>query len=161
MKEAIIFIVGIVLLGLAGLVGDLTPNAYAATLGFSNCRGTAIPPPTMRKRGEQACYEFDDATDSGGFVVISPSALLCLDPDVAAAGTSTAEVMIRRCHIGFKPAADPTHQCEGILDASLDGTAGASATQDMCLRVGPGSYYFDVTSADTNGKDAVMTMTAE
>jgi hypothetical protein len=158
-RELFILFIGIALLGLSDY---LIQPAWAATLGFSNCRGTAIAPPTMRKAGEQACYEYDDATDSGGFIVVTPTALLCLDPDIAAAGTATATVIPRRCHIGYKPSSNPTFQCEATVDGTgLDGTPGAEGTQNMCVRVSTGAYYFDVAAGGTGGKDAVMTITAE
>jgi hypothetical protein len=139
----------------------LASDAFGATLGFSNCRSKAISPPNMNKAGLIACYEFDDATDSGQFTVVTPTALICLDPDIAATGTSTAEVMIYQCPTGAKPAANPTYGCHAILDASLDGTEGGSTNQNACVRVGPGAYYIDVTSADTNSKDAIVTITGE
>ena len=159
-----------ILLALAACLVALVFAASEAGAGtdhalWTNCNPdvqTAITDTHVNRRGQTICWEFDDTvTDSSSFLVTSETALICLDPDIAAAGAATAEVMPRRCHIGYKPVSNPTYQCEAILDASLDGTAGASGTQNMCRRVGPGVYYLDVTSANTGDKAAVVSIIGE
>jgi hypothetical protein len=81
MKKLLILAAG---LALALLASD----AWAqSNIGFSNCRGTAIAPPRIDKPGLVACFEVWDANggaaiiDSGQFVVLTSSALICVDPD--------------------------------------------------------------------------------
>jgi hypothetical protein len=146
------------LLILAALLGLLfAAEAWAAAFGFSNCRTVSITPPTINKAGLVACYEFDDDTDSGRFTVVTPSALVCLDPDITTEGPATAEVMIRRCHSG---AAISLNECFAILDASLTGATGGPATQNSCARVGPGAYYIEITTS-AGGDDAIVSITGE
>jgi hypothetical protein len=108
--------------------------------------------------GELECYRFNDDTDSAVFIVLAPTALICLDPDVTTEGAATAEVMIRRCHAEATTVSVNT--CFATLDSSLTGATGGSATQDACERYGPGVYYIEVTTS-AGGNEALVSIKGE
>jgi hypothetical protein len=98
--------------------------------------------------GEAECFYFNAAENSAIFRVEAVTAVITLNPNVAGAGADNAEVMIRKCMPGVS--VYDANRCHAILDASLDGTVGASGTQNMSIRVGRGRYVIvNTTSANT------------
>jgi hypothetical protein len=91
--------------------------------------------------------------------VRADSVLFCLIPDTQGTNT-TATAMIERCP------ADPTitpstaNNCLNILDAVLTGTEGGDATQNACVRAGPGRYRV-VGVAGGAGDFPILTAEAE
>jgi hypothetical protein len=106
-----------------------------------------------------ACLGWGTAiTTSQVLTVRADSVLFCFVDDVA--GTSgTADVMIEKC-IGDANVAANTNTCIDILDADLTGLAGSDATQNACVRAGPGRYRA-VTTAGASGDFPVLTAEAE
>lgn len=98
-----------------------------------------------------------DANDSASFNVKSPYALICFDPDTA--GTAgTGGVTPRRCLNNTKPASSPQNECISL--GALDGTEGAAATQNACVRVSNGVHYLDITTV-CGGNNCRATVTGE
>lgn len=110
-----------------------------------------------------------DATTSiiGPLRITAPSALIMFDPDLFQAITTTARLIPRFCPQGA--AVDTTslatisRSCISIGGAngtaSLDGTEGTATTQNSALRVGPGTYYFEISvviEAGDTGQIAVQ-----
>lgn len=138
----------------------LAPATSWAAADMTNCRGTPLgSTPMVSKAGEMACWEFDDATDSTPFTVRAGTALICLDPDITTEGIAAAQIDIRRCHRGNKPAASPENECFVITPTPLTGASDA-ATQLGCLRVAVGTFYIDVTTSAA-GDDAVVSILGE
>ncbi|MCK5439423.1 MAG: hypothetical protein KAI97_05740 [Gemmatimonadetes bacterium] len=95
--------------------------------------------------GQSKCFYFNTTEDSDVFHVLAPTALICLDPDVATeSNDGDAEVMIRRCDPGVTTAS--VNRCGAILDVPLDGLTGADGTQNWCKRVARASYYIENTT---------------
>ena len=142
----------------------------AAAADFTNCRGTAISPPSINSPTDLACYEFNNSdaeTESGLFFVRAVSALITLDPDTLSAGVPGAgpptEVDLMHCPGGVK-AATGSFTCEPvrvITGASLTGLAGISGVQNRSIRVGPGAYYIDVIVEAAAGDTAVVAIQGE
>jgi hypothetical protein len=109
-------------------------------------------------REESECFYFNSTEDSRVFRVTADTALICLDPDVASEGAANAEVMVRYCHAGATTA--DVNVCIEVLDAALDGTVGASVTQNACVRVTGGSYYIE-NSVDAAADEAVVSIQGE
>ena len=109
--------------------------------------------------GQSKCFYFNGTEDSDVFVILSSTALICFDPDVATEGNDgAAEIMIRYCHTGVTTAS--VNRCKETLDAPLDGTDGAAGTQNACARYGRGSYYIEnTTGASTD--EAVVSIQGE
>ncbi len=138
----------------------------AAAADFTNCRGTAISPPSINSSKDLACYEFNNSdaeTESGLFFVRAVSALITLDPDTLTAGVQAAQVDVMHCPGGVK-AATGSFTCEPvrvITGASLTGLAGISGVQNRSIRVGPGAYYIDVIVEAAAGDTAVVAIQGE
>lgn len=113
--------------------------------------------------GVASCYGIDN-TDSDSksktFYVVD-TALICLDPDTATDGADAAEVMILRCPAGLGDNAPSDELCIDILDAPLDGTAGAAATQNACVRVARGSFWIEVTTVPAASDTTVISVEGE
>ena len=106
------------------------------------------------------CWEFNAQDDTPAFYIMTNSALICFDSNIATEAIGAGRVMLRRCHTGVKPSSNPENECASILDTALDGTQGAAATQNACERVGPGTYYGEVT-VSTGGQDASISFQGE
>ncbi len=131
----------------------------AVAADFTNCSGD----PTSRRvvgRHQRICYELaaTESTDSGAFVVRSESALICLDSHTGSEANGAARIHPRKCLGGVLPAANPEFECITILDNPLDGTQGAAATQNACIRVGPGVYFLDVTVPVGGAPEAALVL---
>jgi len=151
-KLAIVIFMTFVLVVIASLKAGATGT-------WTDCGGTTLTNYYIDSAAVK-CWEFDAADDSPGIFINVPSVLICLDSNTASASIGDARAMIRRCHIGTKPAANPEYQCPAIMDVALDGTAGASGTQNMCERVGVGVYYIDVT-VSAGGQSALVSFQGE
>jgi hypothetical protein len=88
---------------------------------------------------KRACLGWgDNVITSDILTVRADSVLFCLVDDVA--GTSaTATAAVERC-IGDARIAANGNTCIDILDTPLTGTEGGDATQNACVRAGPGRY---------------------
>ena len=117
-------------------------------------RGSGVP--------HFACFNFDTEgvgppADSNPIdVTKGSSALFCLNPSNDQDGPDVSTVWIRRC-LGLVTATD--NNCPRILDAVLDGTVGASGTQNSCVRVGSGRYYVEVIA--TSGDQPYVSLEGE
>ena len=169
----------------AALVLFVAPAAWAGTAshgcGFTGTAagtaGTLGPTSTTKmtlSANELWCYRFVAAdavtTIIGPLRITEPSALISFDPDLFQAGVlSTARVIPRYCPQGA--AVDTTslatisRSCASIGGAngtaSLDGTEGASTVQNMSLRVGPGTYYFEINVVIEAGDTGQIAVQAE
>ncbi len=140
-------------------------DCTAANVPYDCCTGaTAGTCPVTQTTGivgsqhikinEAACYTFDNAdgtTESDGFTVSTDSAFVTFDSDTNAAGAQGGVITLRHCPANVKPAAPvtPANQCPSF--GTFDGTEGSSAVQNQSERVGPGVYYFDITTVCTAG----------
>lgn len=126
---------------------------------------------------QRACWRYQNADSThnapqtaGGSLtpvtVTAQSALICFDPDILQAVTTTARVIPHRCPQGvIADTSNPARSCQSQGGAngaaSLDGTEGASTTQNSCLRVGPGTYYFEISAAAEAGDTAQISIEGE
>jgi hypothetical protein len=121
--------------------------ALAFVLGIQANAATWTGSTTIQP-GEVSLWSFVDAdgtgtADSASFRVRAPSALICFDPDTG--GTAgTGVVTPRHCTNNTKPATNPENECISL--GTLDGTEGAAATQNACVRIPNGTYFIDVTT---------------
>lgn len=136
----------------------LVSGSAEAAGTWTDCLGGPGTPPTLVDRGSKLCWDFNQQDDSPQFTVQSSTALVCLNPNLAGVGPLQAQVMIRYCIGGLKPATNPQNVCIAILDAPLTGTEGATGTQASCQRVATGAYYIEVTnsSAGNNARIAIQ-----
>jgi len=119
------------------------------------------------------CYRWTDADGAGtqnaplapnGVLtpvqVTAQSALICFDPDILQAVTTTARVIPHHCPAGFiADTANPLRSCISL--GELVGTEGDAATQDTCVRVGPGAYIFEVSVECATGDTCQISVKAE
>jgi hypothetical protein len=112
-----------------------------------------------------ACHNFqtEGTGDSSALITHAESTLWCLNPANDSDGAATAQVWIRTCFGGALVGASVTNDfnCGRILDAALTGATGAPATQNACVRTGPGKYYVEVTAAGLAGENPYVSAEAE
>ena len=156
---------GRILLAIALLLGCCTPDFAFAAEAWGACGAVSVATAVTTganqniASGQSKCFYFNGTEDSDVFHVLAPTALICLDPDVATEGNDgVAEVMPRFCHTGVTTAS--VNRCLAILDVSLDGTTGADLTQNACKRVARGSYYIENT-AGASTDEAVVSIQGE
>lgn len=161
---------------LALLVFLLATPAAAEKWDFGcTNQGTATTATTQDLGGHNvddvdiACFTFMEsdtaAENSPEFHVTGIAARVCLDDNVgnATGGAGAAQVDLRACEHGDMPAANPDQQCSvrQVQAGPLDGTQGPPATQNECVRVGPGVYYIDIVTAPGAGEVARVTIKGE
>jgi len=140
----------------------LASTSSSAEVWSGSCRFTGNltsndPTDFLIKAMNVGCYRFVDTDTTSTSDVISidaPSALWCFDPDNTDEIPDTARVVIRYCPTGIGGgSAGNVNTCISLGGAngtaSLDGTTGSAATQNSCIRTGPGSFYIEVTAACT------------
>jgi hypothetical protein len=126
---------------------------------------------------QRACWRFANADGahnapqtSGGTLVpvtvTAQSAIICFDPDILQTVTTTARVIPHRCPQGFfADPANPARSCQSTGGengaASLDGTEGTRTSQNSCIQVGPGAYYFEISVAAEAGDTAQISIEGE
>ncbi len=148
MKRFALLIAGAALLAL--------PSVAEAANWQLGCADTTTPTdPQFRAATDRVKVEADgkvcyrlantETVDSGEVAIIAESALICFDSDTGATAISTGVVTPRVCTGNSKPAANPTFTCLSL--GTLTGLEGDASTQNACVRVGPGIYYLDVTTA--------------
>ncbi len=104
----------------------------------------------------------DDCVDSRLFFIGAKSALVCFDPDAAGSeGADAAQIDIRYCPDGQKPAANPEYVCGKITNSVITGIQGAAGTQDACHRLPPGAYYIDFSNDGGAGDEPRVTIQGE
>ncbi len=104
----------------------------------------------------------DDCVDSRLFFVNAVAALVCFDPDVLAdEGADVAQIWIRHCPDGKKPASNPEYVCGKITDSVITGIQGAAGTQDACHRLKPGAYFIDFVNDGAAGDEPRVTIQGE
>ena len=101
--------------------------------------------------------------------ITAQTALICFDPDILQTITTTARVIPHHCPQSF--IADPTSAATALRScvslggangaASLDGTEGTATTQNACVRVGPGSYYFEISAGCEAGDTCQVSVKGE
>lgn len=163
----------------------LPAGAYAGTWSM-NCSYTTATGTTATRPAEQnfaideyglACYRYANADSTHnapqnsagtlvGVKVTAQSALICFDPDILQAVTTTARVIPHYCPQGvIADPSNPARSCPSLGGAngaaSLDGTEGTATSQNSCLRVGPGLYYFEISVAAESGDTAQITVKGE
>lgn len=101
---------------------------------------------TSLGKNDLACWTYDAAdgvpsdAESPVFRITANSAVVCFDPDVRDNTTNAGRLTLFHCYAGkVGRAAQPTNTCQSM--GELDGTEGDAATQNACIRVGPGAYY--------------------
>jgi hypothetical protein len=109
---------------------------------------------------KMACLAWGTTTidPSATLQVRADSVLFTLLPDTVSTGT-VATAMVRKCPCDNTLDQDD-ETCLNILDAALDGTAGAPGTQNASVRAGPGCYNV-VTVAGGVGDHPVLLAEAE
>ena len=133
----------------------LAAPSGAAGVWANPCGSANTSNHSIQGVGQRACWTFvnaDSTHTTDAFTVGTPSALICFDSDTAASSNAgVAHVVPYKCPDGDKASSNPDLQCEPIGGANgnayLDGTWTESASQNACLRVGPGVYYVSVTVA--------------
>jgi hypothetical protein len=85
--------------------------------------------------------------------------LFCLISGVGAEGAVTATAMIKKCP-GAPEIAVSDNTCLDMLDTVLTGAEGGDATQNACVRAGPGVYKVE-TAAGGAGEFPFLTADAE
>lgn len=116
-------------------------------------------------------YVAADATTSiiGPLRITAPSALVTFDPDLFQTVITTARLIPRLCPaaaaVDTTSLATISRSCLSIGgangNASLDGTEGPSSSQNAATRVGPGTYYFEISVVAEAGDTAQITVQAE
>ena len=105
---------------------------------------------------DRACFRFTSAdtvpSASTTISVGAGSALWCFDPDNTDAVADTSRVIVHYCPsdnaAGGTGSANTCIALGGANgNASLDGTEGASTTQNACIRTGPGIFYIEISAA--------------
>lgn len=172
-----------VLLFLLTLLAASAANAGTWAL---NCAYTTLTGTTASRPAEQvfsidefglACYRYANADSTHnapqnsagtlvGVKVTAQSALVCFDPDILQAVTTTARLIPHYCpHGTIADTSNPARSCPSIGgangNASLDGTEGTATSQNSCLRVGPGLYYFEASVACESGDTCQVTIKGE
>ncbi len=104
----------------------------------------------------------DDCVDTRIFFVGAASALICFNPDTTASeGADVAQIKIRYCAAGTKPAANPEYSCHSITTNAITGITGSPGVQDACHRVPPGGYYIDFIDDGGAGDTPQVTIKGE
>ena len=104
----------------------------------------------------------DDCVDTRVFHIRAKSALICFNPDTAASeGADAAQIKIRNCSSGTKPAANPEYSCHSITTAAITGVTGSAGTQDACQRVATGTYFIDFIDDGGAGDTPQVTIQGE
>ncbi len=129
---------------LAALLALTCVGPAFATSSLTSCATTAQGYESTVDGTECVAWRFTLVEDSPGITINSNTALICFDPDTSTDGVATGQVTIRRCPSGNKPGTNPENTCGVIMDSPLTGLTGAAATQNQCIRVGPGLYWSDV-----------------
>ncbi len=135
---------------LLGLLAAILTASPAVANTWSDCAGDTGGDLVNITKYNLVCLDCteaagdDDCVDSRLFFVGATTALICFDPDVALSeGVDAAQINVRYCPDGIKPAANPEYTCGKMTDTVLTGIQGSAGTQDSCLRVGPGAYYIE------------------
>lgn len=147
-------------LQLALLAALLIAGSAQATSSLSQCSNTDIPDSSAIDRDECVAWRFTVVEDSMAITFRSPSGLICFDPNTATDGVATGEVEIRYCPSGLKPSTNPENTCITITATPLTGLTGGASAQNSCIRVGPGTYWADV-STSPGGQSAIVYFQAE
>ncbi len=148
---------------LTALVAFLAlPLAASATKVWTDCAGGTSGNLITVTAYQRLCLDFDqtDSGDSRIFIVGTNTALVCFDPDKAAEGIATGKVNIRYCPSGAQPAANPELECIALSTVPITGIEGDAAVQDACIRVGPGTYYVEITT-QTSSENARVSIQGE
>ena len=159
----------------------LTPTVGWAGAWSNGCQftggtvtGTVGTPTNTSARisnNDVGCYRFNNADsthNSPRIQVTAESAVITFDPQLDAVVTvaTTALVVPRLCPIdGPIDTANPSFSCISIGGAnsssSLSGVEGPAATQNASIRVGPGTYYFQITGACLAGDTCQVSVKGE
>lgn len=171
-------VLGLLLLLAAPTAGWAGVASYGCgyTGGSAGVIGTATgsnPTKTTIDNDSLWCFRFvnADATTTivGPVRVQASSALITFDPDLYQTVTTTARLIPRMCPLGA--AVDTTslatisRSCLSIGGAngaaSLDGTEGSASTQNAAIRVGPGTYYFEINAVCEAGDTCQVSVKGE
>ena len=134
----------------------------SATQVWTDCNGGTSGNLITVTAYQLLCLDFDenDSGDSRIFRVGANTALVCFDPDIATEGVKDGKVNIRYCPNGKQPAASPELECIALSTIPITGIEGSAGIQDACIRVGPGTYYVEITT-QTGSEDARVTIQGE
>ena len=97
-----------------------------------------------KPEGETLCFPFNSSVGGAAtqLFTVRYTALACLEPDTGGSET-TAKAEVQRCVPGT---AGTANSCQKVTDAALDGSGGASGTQNRCVRLGWGDYRVVLTA---------------
>lgn len=128
---------------------------------WDDCAGNTANPNVGKAM--RICWNFTDADTTGESTVMffAVTGLICFDPNTLTIGVDAAQVTLRMCPDGRKPAATPENECFALSTVAMTGIEGSAADQDSCLRVGPGTYYVDIDIAAGAGDTAQVTFRGE
>jgi hypothetical protein len=115
------------------------------------------------------CYRFiagDGTHNTATIQITAASAVIYFDPDLYQTVTTTARVIPHYCpHGAPTDTSNPLRSCPSIGGAngntSLDGTAGPDTTQNQAIRVGPGTYLFEISAACEAGDTCQIAVKGE
>jgi len=128
---------------------------------WTMCGGS---PSSSSRVGDKECKEFRfDSTFSTGSTevrITAETAVISLIPDLDAAPVGSAVVMVKKCISGITTA-QLTNGCADILGSALTGVGGSASTQLHSIRVGPGLYQLDVTTASAASDLSVLQVQGE
>jgi hypothetical protein len=130
---------------------------------WTNCSGGSPANGVTVTRYDRLCLDFaaGDTGDSQIFIVGAKTALLCFDPDINTEGADATKINFRFCPNGIMPAASPENECFKLSNDPITGITGAAGTQDSCERVGPGTYYVEITTTPAANDEARVTIQGE
>lgn len=131
------------------LLAALFVAAAAHSATWDRCDGSGSGGRTNIGRTDKTCWNFlaADTTGESEIMFFSVTGLICFDPNTATEGADAAQITIRMCPNGKKPAANPHLECFALSTVPITGITGDAGVQDACERVAPGAYYIDIDVA--------------
>ncbi len=149
---------------LALLVLLVAPLA-AQAIDWTDCSGNTGGDLITVTAYQLLCADFDEndvtGTDSRIFRVGANTALICFDPAKDSEGADTAQINFRYCPNGRQPGSTPENHCFALSTIPITGITGVAGIQDACVRVGPGTYYFEITTQGAANDDSRVTIQGE
>lgn len=151
------------LIFLIAVMALLVPGVAEGTSSWTKCdSGDTTSTDLTIDTGMRLCFHFTTTEDSGVFnVKHGITALITFDPATDSEGADAAQVTIRRCSQGWKPAADPNYRCSKMHTSPLTGLCGDWDTQLCSIRVGMGAYYIDNEATAADPDVAIVTIEGE
>ena len=146
------------------LLAALLLAGSAAANTWTDCSGNTTADLGRITKYDVVCLDCtdaagaDDCVDTRAFSIGAKEALICFDPSTDSEGADVAQIDIRYCPDGKKPAASPENTCGKITTTVITGIQGSSGTQDACHTVGAGAYYIDFINDGAAGDTPRVTI---